>query len=223
VLFALGHPVALVGLLAAFLLGLVLRALAIRFTARSLKLSQARGPVGPRLRQVIDPLGAVAAVVGGTGWGKVLDVDYKPRYAGRGRAAAVFASGPIVTILASQVVFLAYALLFPESAVFGVGVADVLLGRIDGPPLEVIVLSLAVGLLAFGLLALIPIPPLDGFGILWSAMRRPGPGMQGYRLWFETKNIGVVVLLVCCFFPLGNPILLWPLDLIGTVFIRLWG
>ena len=98
-----------------------------------------------------------------------------------------------------------------------------LLGRLDGPAPAVIVFSLAVGLLAFGLLALIPIPPLDGFGILWSAMRRPGPGMQAYRLWFETKNIGAVVLLVSCFVPLGNPLLLWPLDLIGTVFIRLWG
>jgi hypothetical protein len=223
VLFALGHPVALVGLLAAFLIGLVLRALAIRLSSRWLRLSHARDSVAPRLREDIDPFGAVAAAIGGTGWGKAIDVDEVPRFAGRGRAAAVFASGPIVTILAAQVVFLAYALLFPSSSVVGVGVSDVLLGRIDGPALDVIVLSLAVGLLAFGLLALIPIPPLDGFGILWSAMRRPGPGMQGYRLWFETKNIGAVVLLVCCFFPLGSPLLLWPLDLIGTLFIRLWG
>ena len=59
--------------------------------------------------------------------------------------------------------------------------------------------------------------------MLWSAMRRPGPGMQGYRLWFEDKNIGVVVLLVACFFPLSHPLLLMPLDLIGAVFLRLWG
>lgn len=222
-LFALGHPVALIGLLAAFLIGLVLRALAIRITARSLKLSHARDRVAPRLREDIDPFGAVAAAIGGTGWGKVIDVDEVPRFAGRGRAAAVFASGPIVNIVAAQLVFLAWALLFPGSLLGGFSVSDVLLGRIDGASSQVVLVSLAVGLLAFGLLALIPIPPLDGFGILWSAMRRPGPGMQGYRLWFETKNIGVVVLLVSCFFPLGNPLLLWPLDLIGTVFIRLWG
>ncbi len=221
-LFALGHPVALVGLLAAFLIGLVLRALAIRLSSRWLRLSHPRDSVAPRLREDIDPFGAVAAAIGGTGWGKAIDVDEVPRLAGRGRAAAVFASGPIVTIFAAQLVFLAHVLLF-SSSVIGVGVSDVLLGRIDGPALDVIVLSLAVGLLAFGLLALIPIPPLDGFGILWSAMRRPGPGMQSYRLWFETKNIGAVVLLGCCFFPLGNPLLLWPLNLIGTLFIRFWG
>lgn len=222
-LFALGHPIALIGLLAAFLLGLVLRALAIRISARALKLSHARDSVAPRLREDIDAFGAVAAAIGGTGWGKVLDVDEVPRFAGRGRAALVFASGPLVTIVTSQVVFLVYALLYPSSSLLGIGVTDVLLGRLGGPALPLILLSLAVGLLAFGLLALIPIPPLDGFGILWSAVRRPGPGLQGYRLWFESKNIGVLVLLVCCFFPLGNPILLWPLDLIGTVFIRLWG
>jgi hypothetical protein len=35
--------------------------------------------------------------------------------------------------------------------------------------------------------------------------------------------IGVVVVLACCFFPLSYPLLLLPLDLIGTVFLRLWG
>jgi hypothetical protein len=47
--------------------------------------------------------------------------------------------------------------------------------------------------------------------------------MHGYRLWFEHKNLGVVILLACCFFPLGYPLLLLPLDLIGTLFMRLWG
>jgi hypothetical protein len=67
-------------------------------------------------------------------------------------------------------------------------------------------------LLAFGLLALPPVPPLDGFGLPWFAQRRPGSGMQGYRLWFEHNNLGVVVLLACCFFTLSYPLLLLPLD-----------
>jgi hypothetical protein len=99
----------------------------------------------------------------------------------------------------------------------------VLRGQFDASLGAQLVLSIAVGLLAFGLLALIPVPPLDGFGLIWSAQRHPGRGMQGYRLWFEHKNLGVVVLLACCFFPLGYPLLLLPLDLIGTLFMRLWG
>ena len=82
---------------------------------------------------------------------------------------------------------------------------------------------MAGGLLCFGLLALLPMPPLDGFGVLWSAQRAPGRGMQGYRLWFQEKNIGVVVLLVCCFFPLSYPLILVPVDAARHVFLRLWG
>jgi Zn-dependent protease len=78
-------------------------------------------------------------------------------------------------------------------------------------------------LLGFGLLALIPIPPLDGFGIMWNAVRRPGNGLQWMRLWFDHKNIGVVILVVLAFFPLGNSFLLVPLDLIGTLFMLPWG
>ena len=47
--------------------------------------------------------------------------------------------------------------------------------------------------------------------------------MQGYRLWFQEKNVGVVVLLVGCFFPLSYPLIMLPIDLLGTVFLRLWG
>jgi hypothetical protein len=99
----------------------------------------------------------------------------------------------------------------------------VLRGQFDADPLSQFVLAVAVGLLGFGLISLLPIPPLDGFGLLWSAQRRPGAGMQGYRLWFQEKNIGVVVLLVCCFFPLTYPLLLIPIDLLGTIFLRVWG
>ena len=91
------------------------------------------------------------------------------------------------------------------------------------PFAEQVLLCLAVGLLCFGLLALIPIPPLDGFGILWSALKQPGAGAQKMRLWLEEKNLGVLILLVCCFFPLSYPLLLVILDVLGVLFLRLWG
>lgn len=223
-LFALARPAAFAGLLIAFLLALALRALAIRITGRRLRLLDARERVTPRPREDIDPFGAVAAAVGGAGWGKSIDVDEVPRWRGRGRAAAVFAAGPVVTLIASQLVFLAYAVSFPRSFVLSVyRPSDVLRGQFDAPSGAQLVLAIAVGLLAFGLLALIPVPPLDGFGLLWSAMRRPGAGMQQYRLWFEHKNLGMVILLAGCFFPLSYPFLLLPLDLIGVLFMRVWG
>jgi hypothetical protein len=223
-LFALGRPVAFAGLLAAFLAALLLRAVAIRLTARTLGLTHRREPITPRPREDVDPFGAVAAAVAGAGWGKTIDVDEVPRFSGRGRAAAVFAAGPILVLLVAQVAFAAFRLTFPQA--YGaqlLDLSDVLRGQFAAASAGAeLLLSFAGGLLAFGLLALIPMPPLDGFGLLWSAQRTPGPGMQSYRLWFEHKNIGVVVLVICSFFPLGRPLLLLPLNLIGTLFLRLW-
>jgi Zn-dependent protease len=220
-LFALGEPVAFVALVCAFLLGLLLRAVAIRITARALRLTERREPLSPRPREDVDPFGAVAAAVGGMGWGKMISVDEVPRYHGRGRAAAVFAAGPITCILAAQALFAAYVVAFPDNLLAALNPSDVLRGF--GLPLgEQILLSVAVGLLSFGLLALLPIPPLDGFGILWSALRRPGAGAQQTRLWLEEKNLGVLILLICCFFPLSYPLLLVILDVLGVLFLRLW-
>ncbi|MFF5084978.1 hypothetical protein ACFY36_48730 [Actinoplanes sp. NPDC000266] len=221
-LYALGEPVAFVALVVSFLLGLVLRAVAIRSASRMLKLSDRRESIVPRLREDVDPFGAVAAAIGGMGWGKMLTVDEVPRWRGRGRAVAVFLAGPLLCIVVSQVLMLAYALAFPDNILAFIGPADVLLG-IDLPVGEQVLLSLAVGLLCFGILAIIPIPPLDGFGALHSALRTPGRGMQWMRLWFEDKNIGVLVLLILCIFPFGVPFLLQILDALGLVFVRLWG
>ncbi|BFU43876.1 hypothetical protein KRMM14A1004_21130 [Krasilnikovia sp. MM14-A1004] len=151
-------------------------------------------------------------------------MDEVPRFRGRGRAAAIFAAGPLTVLLAAQVALLAFRLLFPDSFFYleSLSPAQVLQGQFDAPYAEQFVLALAVGLLAFGLLALIPMPPLDGFGLLWSAYRQAGHGMQWYRLWFEHKNVGVIILIVCSFFPLGGPLLLLPINLVGGLVLQLW-
>ncbi|NMO53456.1 hypothetical protein HH310_19995 [Actinoplanes sp. TBRC 11911] len=218
-LFALVHPVSFVALVASFLLGIVLRAIAIRYTAKRFGLADRYDSVMPRLREDIDPFGAVAAAVAGMGWGKMLSVDDIPQYRGRGRAVAVFLSGPVVCLVLAQLFFLAYVLAYP----FGfLAEPQIVLHGVDGAAGQQILLSFAVGLLCFGILELIPIPPLDGFGVLYYALRRPGNGMQWMRLWFEHKNVGVVVLLVISLFPLGSPFLLRILNFIGLLVVNLW-
>jgi Zn-dependent protease len=196
VLYSLGHPVAFAALVVSFLLALVLRAIAVRLTARSLGLAGRGESITPRLREDVDPFGAVAAAIGGMGWGKMLTVDDVPRWRGRGRAAAVFAAGPLTCIVVGELILGAVALAYPGNGFAYAYPSDILLAGY-GPAVtfgEQVLLSLGVGLLTFGLLALIPIPPLDGFGILHNALRRPGAGIQWMRLWFEEKNIGVVIL-----------------------------
>jgi Zn-dependent protease len=224
VLYSLGHPVAFAALVVSFLLGLVLRAVAVRLTARSLGLADRRESIMPRLREDLDPFGAVGAAIGGMGWGKAISVDEIPRWRGRGRAAAVFAAGPLTCIVVAQVFLAAAVLAYPDDLLAFAYPSDILLaGYSSGVTLgEQVLLSLGVGLLTFGLLELIPIPPLDGFGILYSAIRHPGSGMQWMRLWFEDKNIGVVVLLALSLFPFGAPFLLRILDVLGVLFLRAW-
>lgn len=221
-LFALGEPVAFCALVLSFLLGIALRAVAIRVAARAVGLADRHEPIAPRPREDIDPFGAVAAALGGMGWGKMLTVDDVPRWRGRGRAAAVFAAGPLTCIVVAEALLATYAVLY-RNEIFGVLSPDLVLLGIDLPFAQQVLISIAVGLLSFGLLALIPIPPLDGFGLLYHALRKPGPGMQWMRLWFEEKNIGVAVLLACCLFPFGYPFLLMILNTLGLLFVRVWG
>jgi Zn-dependent protease len=223
VLFALGTPVAFAALVVSFLLGLALRAVAVRLAARTLGLADRREAIGPRPREDVDPFGAVGAAIGGMGWGRMLSVDEVPRTRGRGRAAMVFLAGPLTCIIVGEVLLGAYAIAYPDNPLAYIGPADVLLGLRGLPYAQQVLLSLAVGVLCFGLLALIPIPPLDGFGIMYNAVRRPGASLQWMRLWFEEKNVGTVVLLACCLFPLPGPILLRVIDAIGLFFMRLWG
>jgi hypothetical protein len=223
-LFALGTPVAFVALVVSFLCGVMLRAVAIRFTARTVGLADRGDRLAPSFRHDLDPFGAVGAALGGMGWGKMLTVDDVPRWRGRGRAAAVFAAGPVACILAGELLVAAFALTESDAGLFRfLTVAEILHGIAGLPYGQQALLSFGVGLLAFGLLALIPMPPLDGFGILYNALRKPGPGMQWARLWFEDKNIGVLVLLVFSLFPTGYPLILHLLDILGMFFLRVWG
>ncbi|MFC4072094.1 hypothetical protein [Actinoplanes subglobosus] len=220
-LFALGEPVAFVALVVSFLLGLALRAVAMRFTARVVGLGDGRPLVRFSPREDIDPFGAVAAAIGGQGWGRQVTVDEVPRWRGRGRAAAVFAAGPVACILAGELIIAGFALVQPAPELELLNPGWILRGF----PLTIagqVALSLGTGLLTFGLLALIPIPPLDGFGVLWNALRKPGPSMAWMRLWFEDKNIGALILLVCSFFPTSYPILLRIIDFLGILFLRIW-
>jgi hypothetical protein len=223
VLFALGTPVAFVALVVSFLCGVLLRAVAIRFTARVVGLAQRNESLVPSLRHDIDPFGAVGAALGGMGWGKTLTVDDVQRWRGRGRAAAVFAAGPVACILAGELLIAAFALSTPDASVFRYLTVGMVLHGVSGTVLAELLLPFGVGLLAFGLLALVPIPPLDGFGILYNALRRPGAGMQWMRLWFEEKNIGVLLLLIFSLFPTGYPGILNILDILGNFFLRIWG
>jgi hypothetical protein len=223
VLFAIGQPASFVGLLLAYLLGLTLRVVAMRLAARALRL-EPPGRLLPHWREDIDPFGAVAAAMVGTGWGRPVDIDAMPRFASKGRRAAVVAAGPLASLMAGLLALTAYRLLLPEGriALLINTAGSVLRGGWAPSYAAEFLLSFAVGLMCFGLLALIPLPPLDGFALLWLSLRRPSAAGLRARHWLVDNNIGVVILLVASFFPLLSPFLHIFINLLAFPFLWIW-
>ena len=228
-LFALATPVAFAGFVISFLLAVVVRAMALRLTARAVGLEPRRVRIGFDPRHDVDVFGVVACLIGGMGWGKGIEVDDLPSYRGRGRKAMVYASGPLAVLVLSQLVLLAFALAFPEyravlSAASPYDVKTGLLISLSSAPAGAaaeILVAIGIGLFTFALFDLIPLPPLDGWGLLWCCLKQPGPSAQTARLWLVEKNLGVVLLFVLQLFPFGG--LAWVLlDPIGSPLLGIW-
>jgi Zn-dependent protease len=192
------------GLAAAFALAVGLRWLAQWSVARLLRLPRAHGAAR------LDPLGTVAAVLSGTGWGRPV-----ARPAGGGTFWALLA-GPAAVLLASQAVFAGYAAAYPH---LGLPLrlnrpSDVLHGAVAPTPAAQLMLSVGVGLLCFGLLALLPVPPFDGYRLLPVTATAHGGVVE------RVVVIGVLVLLVV---PVaGRPPLLAALDAVAGPVVRAW-
>lgn len=217
-IWALRHPVSLIGLLLGFALAVVLRSVVQHLVA-------SRGQYAVRRQSLFEPrrdvdvFGVVAAVIGGTGWGR-----RAPDGPGGSPRVAVLLSGPLAVLVASQLAFAAYAVLGDPLLLQLYHSSDVLRG-IAGDVTSQLLLPIAVSLLCFGLLALVPLPPLDGWGLLARrAGPRPSPGFAKAKHWLEDQNIGVVILLVGLIIPLfGNlSLFLFLLDLITAPVLAAW-
>ncbi|GAA2531128.1 hypothetical protein [Pilimelia columellifera] len=209
-LFALAWPVSFVGLLLGFVLAVVTRSAARRATARLV-----RAPVRPRgaswWRAEFDIFGVVAAAVAGPGWGRGVDLDHSGSRAQRVVPTLVGALSPLL---------LGAALLAGYRVAYGPPPLLLATDQLHGGPapdyLAELLLSLAVELLCFGALALLPLPPLDGYALLWHAMRTPRVTAHKIRHVLVDNNVGPLILLFMSFFPLDRPMLRIPVDLIAT-------
>jgi hypothetical protein len=223
VIFALAQPASLVGLLLAFLTALVLRAVVQRILARRLLRTAGERPLFQMTRDA-DVFGFVGALFGGTGWGRPAPIpDY---YAGRrphdaGRRAIVLLAAPVLLIALGEAILVAY-LASAEGIAWVLSPRNVLVG-LPGAPVDQVVLSFAMGLLCFGILDLVPLPPLDGWGLLRLAMRHEGTGMQKASHWLVDQNIGTAILVIGML-PLFGGVGLWVivLDALATPLLLPW-
>ncbi|HVQ95150.1 MAG TPA: hypothetical protein VMU51_29220 [Mycobacteriales bacterium] len=211
---ALGSPSSFAGLIVGFLVALVASAYAQAGTARLLGDRAAIRRVGG-LRRVLDPFGAVAAALGGPGWGVTPEIPLRSR----GRLAVALLAGPVAVALLGAVALVGYLLVGGNRLILsGIGITNALDG-FDGPAEQVFFISLALELMAMAVLALVPLPPLPGWRLLELASTG-SLGWQRARHYLVDNNLGVLALLVLLIFPLGgsHPPLLLILDsVLGSV------
>jgi hypothetical protein len=206
---ALGHPPAFLGMLIGFLLAVPVQAYVQVSCAKAFGDRPAfRRAFGDRLtrrrigdlRRVLDPFGAVAAVLGGLGWGVTPDIQLRSR----GRLALALLAGPFAVALLGVLAVLGFVLVGgPASFLPGLGPGAVLSG-VDRPAAQLFFLGLVMELLGMAVLALVPLPPLPGWRLLELASTG-SVGWQRAREYLVEKNLGVLALLVLLVVPLGGP------------------
>lgn len=226
-LYALGVPLNFLALLVGFGVAIVARGLAQAWTARALgsRDFELRARSRPDLRQQGDIFGLVAAILGGTGWGREAPVaGVLGRYAyghARGRPAVhaglVLFAGPVAAAALGVAGILgARAAGAPGLFIHELAPSDALHGDMFPASASVRFLLLAgIAALAVAILAIVPIPPLDGGKFLF-ALAPTSIGWQRARHYAD-QNWGIGILLVLVIIPLGprGSALLALIDAIG--------
>jgi hypothetical protein len=217
VLWALAQPAAMAGLVAAFVLGVGVRAMAQSLVAHALAWPSAgpgeerpgekrRGAGMAARHSRFCPVGVLAAAMSGTGWGRESTVADR----------RVVLAGPLAVLGASQAAFVAYHTAYPGPALALrlYRPSDVLHGAVAQTVAAQLMISVAVGLLCFGVLALLPVPPFDGYRLF------PPAASAGSRVVERLTVVAVLVLLVV---PVaGRPPLLAALDAVAGPVVRAW-
>jgi len=195
---ALGSPMAFLGLLVGFLLAVTVQAYVVASMARVLGDRPAFRRLGD-VRRVLDPFGAVAAALGGLGWGVTPDTPLRSRR----RLALALLAGPLAVALLGVLALAGFVLVGGERTVLPGRGPGFLFNEVDGPPGQLFFLGLGLELLGMAVLSLVPLPPLPG----WRLLELASTGSVGWQRAHEylvEKNLGVLALLVLLILPLGG-------------------
>ncbi len=206
---ALGDPVSLLLLLVAFVLALVIQGLTQALIATRVGDPRPRQErrLSPDPRRHIDPFGAVGGLIAGIGWAKPYDPPDRRR---RGALVAVLATGPLLLSTLGLLLLVAFRLLAGSSGGLpSRGLVTLLQFGIGGPLELRALLLIGVSWLFFGVLALVPLPPLAGGYLLFGLAPRTGTWQKAEYQLIE-RNIGIAVLLALLLIPLGGPRALLP-------------
>lgn len=240
-LYALRFPLSFVVLVVAFAVGLYVRGWAQRVVGGQRRPAWARNLTRRRplgwLRPVVDPYGCVAAAVGGPGWGSPVEIGNfvrKPpaKVVGQLLAGPVVLAGMGIGALASfrawTGVDLSALSALPNSPRW-------LRQAYDGEPFlvkagthvhyltsfgKVALLIVGTEWLAMGILAIMPLPPLDGGKLLFALAPR-SLGWQRAHFRLDEENWGTLILLVLALPIFGEPLLVSFLSTMVDPLVRL--
>ena len=135
----------------------------------------------------IDPFGFIALLIAGFGWGVPVQID--PRYYKHRRLGELLVSfaGVAMNFLIAILFALVIKGIFSLNPLWlAGGIGSILLEILIG------VVSINVVLMIFNLL---PVPPLDGFGILTEIFN-----LRKYRWYYQIYDKGFLILLVLILF-----------------------
>jgi Zn-dependent protease len=259
VLYALRYPFSFGVLIVTFVVGVTVRGLVQQLVSGERRPKWVRANTKRRrstwLRPYFDVYGAIAALLGGVGWGAPVDTS-DPRHRSKGRRVAQLLLGPLVLAALGTGLLLAFrawthlnGLNYGPHAGSGeqyiraqaslyavstgqsfagsarlVSTGQVFIGSVPGhlrshfeygPPFGQVALLLAgVELLAMGVLAILPIPPLDGGRLLFALTPRSG-AWQRVRFRLDEENWGLLILLFCSFPVIFRRVLL--ISILGAI------
>ncbi len=222
-IYAVAHPVALLGLAVGFVVGAAvhgwLQAVAARRLGRAVV---GRERLTPDPRRHLDPYGTVAAVLTGVGWTAPLRFVAARRVTWR--AAGVAVVGPLANLLLAAVGVAGYVGAGGSLAdLSSWPVYSTLHGSTGAPTgAQTVLQAFAVENVAMAVLCVVPVPPLEAGQLAFARTpRNPGWARFAYRL--SEENWGVLVLLLLLFIPLGTqaPALLAFVDAVGHALLSL--
>jgi Zn-dependent protease len=203
-IYSLGQPVYFAGLVIGFVLGCVAHVATQRFLILRFGGPALRWMLPPTVgaRRYFDPFGAVAAALGGVGWGTPLEAA-SYRRTQRWRAIGLMLTGPLANFVIAVVALLLLVKTASGTAITTPSAGDVLRGHLDvsaaGPTL---LAAIAVINLWMAILSLVPLPPLEGARIMFLLAPRT-LNWQKAEYYLVDRNIGVAVLVIGLILTLG--------------------
>lgn len=171
--------------------------------------SEAMGRVSLDPRAHVDPVGLLMLLIVGFGWGKPVIVDPRNYRSPRRDSIIVGLAGVfnnLITALVFAFVYRFAVQLMPASfrmSTFGQVIITLLL--------QIVVINLS--LMLFNLL---PIPPLDGFGVLCGIFN-----LYGTKFYWYARRYGMLILICMMYFGLTGKILSPALNAVLTVVMRI--